>query len=129
MIKKLTAIFLISLFLILIINCAGSPVRRRHEAESNRSKLVALKIGMTKKEVIDLMGKPSKTEAYQIQGKNLEFWLYLTEYEWLQYSTPKPEYTPLAFEEGILKGWGRNYYDQALRIKQEIQIEQKIEQK
>ena len=80
---------------------------------------------MTKKEVIDLMGKPSKTEAYEIQGKNLEFWLYLTEYEFVQYSTPKFEYAPLAFEDDILKGWGRNYYDEALRIKQEIKIERK----
>ncbi len=57
---------------------------------------------MAKKEVIDLMGKPSKTEAYEIQGKRLEFWLYLTEYEW------KPEYTPLetrlAFKKGLQRG-------------------------
>jgi hypothetical protein len=107
-----------------MIGCAGSPLARRGEAHSNRSKLVNLKIGMTKEEVINLMGEPSKTEAYEIQGKKCEFWLYLTEYEWLQYTTPKPEYTPLAFEEGILKGWGENYYDQALRIKQEIKIKQ-----
>lgn len=125
MTKKLIIISIIFLIIISLIGCAGSPVSRREEAHSNRSKLVNLKIGMTKNEVINLMGKPSKTEAYEIQGKNFEFWLYLTEYEWLEYSTPRPEYTPLAFEGGFLKGWGRNYYDQALRIKQEIKIEQK----
>lgn len=125
MTKKLIIISIIFLIIISLIGCAGSPVSRRGEAHSNRSKLVNLKIGMTKNEVINLMGKPSKSEAYEIQGKNFEFWLYLTEYEWLEYSTRRPEYTPLAFEEGFLKGWGRNYYDQALRIKQEIKIEQK----
>jgi len=34
-------------------------------------------------------------------------------------------FTPLAFENGILKGWGRNYYDTVLRIKKDITIEQK----
>ena len=125
MTKKLITTSIIFLIIISLIGCAGSPVKRRGEAHSNRSKLINLKIGMTKNEVVNLMGRPSKTEAYEIQGKSLEFWLYLTEYEWLEYSTPKPEYTPLAFEGGVLKGWGRNYYDQALRIKQEIKIEQK----
>lgn len=106
MTKKLIIISIIFLIIISLIGCAGSPVSRRGEAHSNRSKLVNLKIGMTKNEVINLMGKPSKSEAYEIQGKNFEFWLYLTEYEWLEYSTRRPEYTPLAFEEGFLKGWG-----------------------
>jgi len=126
MTKKLITTSIIFLTIILLTGCAGSPVQRRGEAHSNRSKLVDLKIGMTKNEVINLMGQPSKTEAYEIQRKSLEFWLYLTEYEWLGLdSRPKPEYTPLAFEGGVLKGWGRNYYDQTLRIKQEIKIEEK----
>lgn len=125
MAKKVIAVFFILLFSISLIGCAGSPVRRRGEAARNRSKLVNLRIGMTKNQVIELMGVPSKTEAYEIQGNNLEFWLYLTEYTWTEFTGSKPDYTPLAFEGDILKGWGRNYYDQALRIKQEIKIEQK----
>lgn len=124
MIRKLTTVFFIFLFMILMIGCTGSPIRRSGEAAKNRSNLVKLQIGMTKNQVMDLMGTPSKTEAYEIQAKNVEFWLYLTEYSWTQYTgATKIDYTPLAFEESILKGWGRNYYDQVLRIKQEIKIE------
>lgn len=125
MAKKLITAFSILLFTLSLIGCAGSPARRGGEAAKNRSNLVNLKIGMTKNQVIELMGAPSKTEAYEIQGKNLEFWLYLTEYTWTQFTGAKMDYTPLAFKGDILKGWGRNYYDQALRIKQEIRIEQK----
>ena len=34
-------------------------------------------------------------------------------------------FTPLAFENSILRGWGRNYYDNALRIKKDVTIESK----
>jgi hypothetical protein len=125
MIKRVTATLLVLLILISMIGCAGSPVRRSREAARNRSNLVNLKIGMAKNQVVELMGAPSKTEAYEIQGKTLEFWLYLTEYTWTEFTGAKADYTPLAFEGDIVKGWGRNYYDQALRIKQEIRIEQK----
>ncbi len=125
MAKRLITVFSIILFTLSLIGCAGSPVRRRGEATRNRSNLVNLKIGMTKNQVVELMGAPSKTEAYEIQGKTLEFWLYLTEYTWTEFTGSKTDYTPLAFEGDIVKGWGRNYYDQALRIKQEIKIEQK----
>lgn len=101
--------------------CVGTPLWRRAEAKSNRSRLVNLKIGMTKEEVVNLMGEPSKAESYEIQGKYLEFLLYLTEYEWsAPYGTGNPEYTPLVFEDGVLKGWERNYYDHLLRVKPEI---------
>ncbi len=31
-------------------------------------------------------------------------------------------FTPLAFENGILIGWGRNFYDQALKYEHKIGI-------
>ncbi len=69
------------------------------------------------------MGEPYKTESYQIEGKTLEFWLYLTER--IDSIPGDSNFTPLAFEDNILAGWGRNYYDNALRIKHDIEIEKK----
>ena len=117
--KKMIAVMMVLLGLLILssmIGCADGIMRRGKEAARNLSRLNELKIGMTKNEVVTLMGQPSKTEAYEIQGKNLEFWLYLTKYE-RPYSAPNPEYTPLAFEGDILIGWGMDYYDQALKSK------------
>ena len=75
-----------------------------------------LNIGMTKTEVIQVMGEPRKTEAYSMEGQNTEFWLYLTEGTIIgDGRMGDKNFTPLAFENGILIGWGRNFYDQALK--------------
>lgn len=106
--------------------CAGSPLRTGWEAEHNRANLIKLNSGQTKDQVLSIMGEPYKTEMYLNNGKTLEFWLYLT--EGLHAGKPvltDSDFTPLAFENGILKGWGRNYYDNQLRIKKDITIEHK----
>ena len=109
---------LVILILISMTGCADGIMRRGKEAAKNLSRLAELRIGMTKNEVVTLMGQPPKTETYDIQGKHLEFWLYLTRYD-RPYSAPNPEYTPLAFEGDILASWGMEYYDQALsKVKQ-----------
>jgi hypothetical protein len=118
--RKLISIFIISLTFLFIVGCAGSPIRRGGEAARNRSNLAKLNLGMAKNEVVSLMGRPSKTEAYEIQGKNLEFWHYRTEYNW-QLGTL--EDTALVFEDGVLKGWELgNYNDQTL-VKPENKME------
>jgi len=123
MAKKLISIFIVSLIFLFTIGCAGNPIRRGGEAARNRSNLAKLNLGMTKDEVVNLMGRPSKTEAYEIQGRNLEFWHYRTEYDWLLGTL---EDTALAFEDGVLKGWGLgNYYDQTL-VKPENKMERTL---
>jgi len=81
MAKKLISIFIVSLIFLFTIGCAGNPIRRGGEAARNRSNLAKLNLGMIKDEVVNLMGRPSKTEVYEIQGRNLEFWHYRTEYD------------------------------------------------
>jgi hypothetical protein len=104
----------------LLVACAGSPVRLESESARNRESLVRLQIGQTKEEVLAIMGKPYKTEMYLIDGKQTEFWLILT----AGYCCEDSAFTPLAIENGVLKGWGRNYYDTALRIKKEVTVKQ-----
>ena len=112
--------------LVLLVACAGSPYRTGIEAEQNRGNLLKLIVGLTKDQVLAAMGQPYKTEMYVIDRKPVEFWLYLTEGKSIHdRRLTDSNFTPLAFENGILKGWGRNYYDNALRIKKEITIEQK----
>ena len=113
----------ISFFIVSVWTCAGSPIRTQWEAERNRLNMLQLKIGMSKEQVHALMGNPYKTESYQIEGKTIEFWLYLTEGKDSYGTLRDSNFTPLAFENNTLTGWGRNYYDNVLRIKQDIKIE------
>ena len=112
--------------LLLVISCSGSPARTGWEAEKNRANLLKLNLGMTKEEVLTAMGEPYKTEMYQVGEKPTEFWLYMTEGKSVSdHKLSDSNFTPLAFENGILKGWGRNYYDNELRIRKQVIIEQK----
>jgi hypothetical protein len=123
--RNILICFAISVF-ISMLGCAGSPIRTGWEAEKNRSNMLKLKIGMPKEQVIALMGDPYKTESYQVDGKSIEFWLYLVEGRGIYDRTLRDSnFTPLAFEDNTLTGWGRNYYDNALRIKQDVKIEKK----
>ncbi len=86
--------------------------------------MIGLKIGLSKEEVLSVMDRPYKTESYQVGQKTLEFWLYLTEGKPVYGSLGDSNFTPLAFENDVLTGWGRNYYDRVLHIKQDINIKQ-----
>jgi hypothetical protein len=78
---------------------------------------------MTKVEVQNIMGEPRKTEAYSKDGRNIEFWLYMTEGIGIYDRTLRDSnFTPLAFEDGKLIGWGRNFYDQTLKYEHKIEI-------
>jgi len=123
---KQDRLFGLAIVLLAVMGCAGSPYQTGREAESNRANLFNLRIGLTKDQVRAVMGTPYKTESYAQEGKHLDFWLYLTEGKSLSgLPLNDSNFTPLAFENGILKGWGRNYYDTVLRIKKDITIEQK----
>ena len=106
--------------------CAGSAYRTGIEAEQNRANFLKLNLGMTKDQVQTVMGPPYKTEMYQVGDRPMEFWLYLTEGKSVSYDKlSDSNFTPLAFENGILKGWGRNYYDNELKIRKQVIIEHK----
>lgn len=110
---------------LLLASCAGSPYQTGVEARQNRDNMLKLNVGQTKEQVLTLTGKPYKTEMYVVDGKPIEFWLYLTEGKPIYGQLRDSNFTPLAFENGVLKGWGRNYYDSTVRVKKDVTIEQK----
>lgn len=117
---------LILITMLFLASCAGSPYQTGEEARQNRDNLLELNVGQTKDQVIAIMGKPYKTEMYVSEGVSTEFWLYLTEGKGMDgRKLSDSNFTPLAIENGVLKGWGRNYYDNTLRVKKDITIEHK----
>jgi hypothetical protein len=111
--------------MILVVMLSGCVGQTEREAKKNGKSLLQLSIGLTKAEVQNIMGDPRKTESYSKDGRNIEFWLYLTEgIEYWSYDRTLRDsnFTPLAFEDGKLIGWGRNFYDQALKYEHKIEI-------
>ena len=107
-----------------LVGCAGSRVANMKIADVNRDNLLELNVGQSKSQVLSIMGKPHKTEAYSMYGDNLEFWLYITQGGGSMYLQDH-NFTPLAFRDGKLQGWGRNYYDRAIKVEAEIDVKQK----
>ncbi|MEK6589227.1 MAG: DUF3192 domain-containing protein [Nitrospinota bacterium] len=115
---------IICVIILFVSGCAGSPVwntvmidTTTKEAKKNNEKTINLKIGQSTQEIIKMMGNPAKREVYP----NVEFFFYRTT-GWSLNDMGDRDYqfTPLAFEDDKLVGWGRNYYD--MRIKQVFEI-------
>lgn len=68
-----------------------------------------LEIGMTKDEVLEIMGEPERSEGYEWGSA----WLYRTAMTSGIYGTADSDFTPLLFDKnGKVHGWGRNYFKQ-----------------
>lgn len=107
---------LIAIFSLLVLTgCVGSPIHStlKYDAVQNQMKrnnrnLLNLKAGLTSEQVIEVMGKPERSEGYPWGSA----WLYRTAMTSGIYGTADSDFTPVMFNsEGQLIGWGRNYYD------------------
>lgn len=74
---------------------------------SNRSNAESLRLGMTKEEVLKLMGEPLRNRHYH--QPDIWFYYYETRWAWDCQST-RDECLPLVFKGGKLVGWGKDYY-------------------
>lgn len=83
--------------LLLLAGCAS-------EAAVNMENAKRLRVGMTKAEVIAIMGEPVK-ENFSSPDR----WHYFVDPVWADGLTTEEECMPLIFEKGRLAGWGKRY--------------------
>jgi len=82
-----------------------------------------LSLGMTKQEVLDVMGvasmtsyegsrinNPYRSEILQGKDKIFEVLYYYTDVQKMDGAITDDELTPLVFDEGKLIGWGRSFF-------------------
>jgi len=115
--KNFVSIFILCLFAFLIIGCTSGPnaYRMVNQNNTNTRNLEKSKIGMTKTEVLTLMGTADKSETFERQGVAVEILYYLTSGSYSPYmGWQNIGSTPVVFEAGILKGWGKYYDEQRL---------------
>ncbi len=110
---------------LLVGGCAGSRAwssmrisSTETEAKLNNQKIMNLTIGQPRNEVLDIMGPPAKREAYQLENQRVVEFLFYRTSGWSATDDGDKDYqfTPFAFKENKLVGWGRNYYDNVVRI-------------
>lgn len=80
---------------------------RQNTISQNNDNLLKLNLGMTKDDVLSIMGKPEKVEAYPWGT----IFLYRTAMTSGSYGTRDADLTPVVISQtNSLSGWGRNYY-------------------
>jgi ABC-type dipeptide/oligopeptide/nickel transport system permease component len=115
--KNFVSIFILCLFAFLIIGCTSGPnaYRMVNQNNTNIGNLEKSKIGMTKTEVLTLMGTEDKSEKFERKGVAVEILYYLTSGSYSPYmGWQNIGSTPVVLEAGILKGWGKYYDEQRL---------------
>ncbi|MEJ2672543.1 MAG: DUF3192 domain-containing protein [Deltaproteobacteria bacterium] len=82
---------------------------------SNYVHLNELKMGMTKEEVVGIMGPPGIRERGDYLGGNYTIYFYLTHsMDFPESNTVRNGYSPLVFKDNRLVGIGRRDYRQAV---------------
>jgi outer membrane protein assembly factor BamE (lipoprotein component of BamABCDE complex) len=98
--------------------CTGSVVLSGcgfANAANNIEKSQKLRQGMTKQQVLEIMGKPLDEEFC-----SPNVWYYYTDMRWLDGQPTRDECMPLIFKDGKLAGWGNEYYNQMYFSNQHI---------
>ncbi len=109
--------YLIVVLGILTTGCGEQIMYQRFDKSmwSNYSHMNELKIGMSKAEVMGLMGSPGTTESGDYRGGHYTIFFYLTHsMDFEESNTVRNGYTPLVFRNDRLIGIGKRDYRQAV---------------
>ena len=102
MLKKIVRFSLLLFLVFLVTSCANRKI-----IEQNRAHLKLLHKGMSKEQVLSIMGEPLKNEVYNSDNT----WYYFVESKWSDGMITRDECAPLFFDdEGKLAGWGQEAY-------------------
>ena len=120
---------LVILIGVLLTGCASLDAIR----SQNRQSLMSLSAGMSKAEVLTVMGtktinsengqinNPYRTEMYRSQGHTFELLFYYTDLKRRDGAITDDELTPLVIMDGKLDGWGWSYWNGLIQ-KYELRI-------
>ena len=75
------------------------------EVRTNLENSQKLRVGMTKEQVLDIMGEPLR----DLQFHEENVWYYFVRINWYDGLYTRDECMPLVFENDKLAGWGNEY--------------------
>ena len=95
--KKIMLLFFVAVISLVFSGCT---------AAKNIENSKKLRVGMTKTQVLNIMGRPLSDELYS----KPDVWFYQVQTVWADGLDTRDECMPLVFENGKLVGWGNNFY-------------------
>ncbi|MDD3118818.1 MAG: DUF3192 domain-containing protein [Victivallales bacterium] len=96
--RRLAAIMLVVMALTTMVSCAKFQ---------HREQAMQLRVGMTKNEVLNIMGEPIRGKQYCTPN----IWFYYIETRWAwDFQSTRDECLPIVFQDGKIIGWGQEYY-------------------
>lgn len=78
--------------------------------EYNQIQIAKIELGLSKNEVLELLGSPDITEAKRDAEKELQVMFYRTQHKQADGITTQDECTALLFENSKLVAWGETAY-------------------
>ena len=95
------------ILLTVVTGCSSIPATITPEMRRiNRENLEKLSLGITKSEVLEIMGSPQGSATFPRYAKHLDYWMYHTDISKIYLNKPDEYYTYLAFENSMLVGVG-----------------------
>ena len=123
-------ILILTLAAIVLSGCVSTSQIRA----DNRQKLMNLSAGLSKQEVLAIMGtktiradngtvvtNPYRTEMYRAKGSVFELFLYYTDIQKADGAITDDELTPIVIKDGKVDGWGWSYWNDVIQ-KYEIRV-------
>ena len=110
-------IFLVSsiVLVIFLAGCSKIPIYK------NQNNLLKLQKGMSKEQVLEVMGKPDFHEVYEsLYGHTLMIAYYYTHHQKFDGKITKDECTPVVIKNEKLIGWGDEFYQWFQRREKKI---------
>lgn len=107
--KMFSAFFVLAAFCHCMSNQGLSSLA---SADLNVKHFSMLSLGMSQKEVLQIMRKPHSYESFEIKGDIYDVWFYVVSPTVLGQSRMVAQnLTPVAFKNGKLLGWGYRFYN------------------
>ena len=116
----------------------NAGITERQVTKDNKKKLLNLRKGMSRLEVLNTMGtknitskdrrgghsnkiiqkefkNPHRTSSYSSNGHNFEIFHYYTDFIKNNGEVDEIELTPIVLIDGVLQGWGLQYWDKTIK--------------
>lgn len=97
--KNIIKLSFFCLILALFCGCSTKEIRR------NLDNSAKLRVGMTKEQVLDIMGEPLRDASFHEEN----VWYYFVRVNWYDGLCTRDECMPLVFVNNKLAGWGNEY--------------------
>lgn len=106
--------------LLLLLNMTGclanNGLGSAAASQDNIWNLSRLSIGMNESQVMHVMHQPYMKRSFENEGNIYHIWFYVTRPVGLDQSRlVRQNLTPLTFENGVLLGWGFDFYHHVIR--------------